>query len=463
MKDKTTNPASEKESSPALKGEKSQSAFTLIGVVILIVIIGLMIGTGLEVLGPKVKRSKILNTKKIIDAAIESITGYVATNNRLPDTSTFPAVVSNPNDVWGKPLYYITDEDLTDSTYGGICGRKTTQLQLLSCPSTGCGTPTNTIENVALIILSGSANFNNQTAGSAVVDTETDINHYSQGLELDDYTTDMDRTEPYDDVVKWLTLDELRIKAGCEVSQLKIVNNELPYGYENSAYTATIFGDGGVPYASGGTYKWCRQESASTGLTFILSTLTSDCLNLTESSWTKVDSIVISGTPATAGTYTITFFVRDDNDPSGINDNISQRTLVLTINEPSSSAGTSLWIGHDEGNLQSCDTSGSCTNHGDKGDDIKVMAVFNSKLWIGNKDEHLYSCDSTGSCTDHGDKGEEIKAMAVFDNKLWIGQKEGDLRSCDSSGSCTNHGNKGEEIKAMAVFDNKLWIGQKRR
>jgi hypothetical protein len=80
------------------------------------------------------------------------------------------------------------------------------------------------------------------------------------------------------------------------------------------------------------------------------------------------------------------------------------------------------------------------------------MAVFDNKLWIGQKEGGLRSCDSSGTCTNHGDKGDDIESMFVFDSKLWIGHKEGRLQSCNSSGSCTNHGDKGDDINAMAGY-----------
>jgi len=316
------------------------TGFTLIELSIVLVIVGLLLGMGAGLVGTLTKRAKLFENRGIIDAAIESLISYAASNNDLPDVATFSTVVRNPNDVWKKPIYYIVDDDLLDSTAGGICERKTTQLSLNNCPSTGCGTPTNTIDNVAFIILSGSANFNNQTRGSSAVTSAITVNHYTQSLELDDYNADMNRTEPYDDIVKWITLDELRIKAGCNASPIKIVNNELPYGFQGSTYSAKIFADGGVPYTSGGgDYRWCRQESASTGLTITPNTLSTDCLGLAEGSWNpQADNIVLSGTAGTTGSFSITFFVRDNNDESDINDNIAQKTMVLTVN-PAPSAG----------------------------------------------------------------------------------------------------------------------------
>jgi len=327
-----------------------QKGFTLIELAIVLVILGLLLGTGTGIVGMLTKRAKLYETRNIIKAGIESLVSYSASNNSLPDLATFPTVVGNPNDVWGKPLYYITDDDLTDSISGGICGRKTTQLKLSNCPTTGCGSPTNTVNNVAFIIVSGSANFNNQTivpATNPVTSSET-VNHYSQGLVLDDYTTDMNRAEPYDDVVKWVTLDELRIKAGCEASQIRIVNNELPYGYQGSSYNASIFGDGGVPFAddidpgSEPDYEWCWQEDPvngpPTGVSFTCDSglASSATCSLGAGTWDQCTSVRLSGIPIVKGSFGITFFIRDENDDGGPDDNITQRPFVLTLHPASS-------------------------------------------------------------------------------------------------------------------------------
>ena len=162
---------------------------------------------------------------------------------------------------------------------------------------------------------------------------------YIAGLNVDSYSgtyggiIDPNRIEEFDDIVKWVTLDELRAKMGC-LMQIRIVNNELPYGFEGGSYIATVYAEGGVSFPSGGKYKWCREGNLPSGLIANPSPSSTDCLNLQEDQWGQADNLVISGTPAkgTAGTYHLTFFVRDNNDPTGPNDNIAKRTLVLTIN-----------------------------------------------------------------------------------------------------------------------------------
>ena len=109
-----------------------QKGFTLIELAIVLVILGLLLGTGTGIVGMLTKRAKLYETRNIIKAGIESLVSYSASNNSLPDLATFPTVVGNPNDVWGKPLYYITDDDLTDSTSNYICGCQTFQSRFVS-------------------------------------------------------------------------------------------------------------------------------------------------------------------------------------------------------------------------------------------------------------------------------------------------------------------------------------------
>jgi hypothetical protein len=142
---------------------------------------------------------------------------------------------------------------------------------------------------------------------------------------------------------------------------MHILNNELPYGYEDGTYAATVFASGGVPYSSGGNYKWCRQESASiTGLTFSPSTLNSDCLGLSEGSWGQADDLDISGTPTTNGSFSITFFARDDNDQSGSDDNIAQMTVVLTVNMAETTPCTDYRVWNDLGYERDFLREGDC-------------------------------------------------------------------------------------------------------
>lgn len=86
---------------------RQSKGFTLIEIAIALVIIGLLIGLGASLIGPLTKRAKITETKDTLNAAVESVIGFAAKNNRLPTNTEFPQAVRNPNDSWTKPLVYF--------------------------------------------------------------------------------------------------------------------------------------------------------------------------------------------------------------------------------------------------------------------------------------------------------------------------------------------------------------------
>ena len=211
---------------------KNYRGFTLIEIAIVLVIIGLLVGMGTSMIGPLTQRAKLHETKDIINAATESLISYAASRNELPaDTATFASVVRKSNDVWGGALIYVLDPNLADNTIGGICGRRSTSLTLNICSDAACSSP-DPRNDVAFLILSRGSNINIQTNTGA-----DPIEIYDVGIPVDDFSGggDPSNVVAYDDVYKWITLDELRTKAGCTGAQLKIINNELPYGHQGSA------------------------------------------------------------------------------------------------------------------------------------------------------------------------------------------------------------------------------------
>lgn len=305
---------------------KRQKGFTLIEIAIVLVIVGLLLGMGATLIGPLTRRVKNTETKELINSAVESVVSFTASSSSLPAAATFPAIVRKQNDIWGNSLVYIYDANLT----GNLCGRTTTSITVNECFDAGCSSPVTT-NNVAFIVLSEGENFNNQTEGAGAATGA--VNVYSLDVFVDNFSGggDPNRAEPNDDIVKWITIRELTAKVDCSGSELRILNNELPRGTVGIAYSATLFGDGGVSYSSGGQYRWCRQESSSSGVTFTPSTLSANCLGLAEASWGQANSIVLTGSASSSNSFNYTFFVRDDFDSSGSNDNIVQKTIVMTI------------------------------------------------------------------------------------------------------------------------------------
>ncbi|MDA8213958.1 MAG: hypothetical protein M0Z64_01630, partial [Nitrospiraceae bacterium] len=209
--------------------------------------------------------------------------------------------------------------------------------------------------NVAFVVISGSDDYTIDTTlngtlnGSPINGVITGSGYITGTITVND-----------NDIIKWITLDELRIKAGCQGAQLKILNNELPSGFQCSSYSATITADGGVPFASGGYYRWCRQESITAGLTFNPSTLDTNCQVLTETSWGQNNNLIIYGTPTYCGTFQMTFFARDNNDPSAGNDNIAQKALALTVNPATSGCTAGYRVWNQTGSRRDFSVDGVC-------------------------------------------------------------------------------------------------------
>jgi len=208
----------------------------------------------MSMVGPLMTTIKVRESKENLSAAVESINSWASGNNRLPDSTTaYPGstthwknLVKTPADAWGRDFIYLYDTNLAPvtATKDTICGRRSTFITLTDT-NTGAAIP-----NVVYLMLS--------QADDATTDSTIGGVAVATGPRAAATAVTADTVK---DLVRWVTLDELRTKIGCQGAQLKIVNNELPYGYNNTPYSVNIYADGGVPYTSGGKYAWCIQTS----------------------------------------------------------------------------------------------------------------------------------------------------------------------------------------------------------
>ena len=207
-----------------------------------------------------------------------------------------------------------------------------------------------TVSNVAYIILSGGDNgaatlkstLNGTFLGAAF--NTAILRLSSSNLAVGGNATGTITVDPTNsDLVRWVTLDELRSKVGCQGAPLKLVNNELPYGSASSStYSAMIIADGGVPSTAPDSYSWCIQTTAlntapaalifqkpdasGTSIPIPPNLYQTNCPNYAAASWPKAGKLVLSGTPNPPGSYFITVYVSDTNS------NIASKPFVLTIN-----------------------------------------------------------------------------------------------------------------------------------
>jgi prepilin-type N-terminal cleavage/methylation domain-containing protein len=327
----------------------NRKGFTIVELAVVLVLVGILIALGVRMIGPLTQRAKISETKGTVDTVIESLVGFAVTNRRLPTVAEFTGAAKKSNDAWGNPLYYIVDSNLYATGADQICGRKTTAITVRNCLTNDCtttaGTDYNDIPDVAFAIVSGGENFNVQTAVAAgratvyVQNGSTNRDACTTAATCPNYSgTLINRAERYDDIVNWVTLNELRTKIGCAGQQLKVLNNELPSGSVAASYGSAVYGDGGIPFTAGGNYRWCLQTATGViatdlpGFTVTPNVVNVNCQVLAEGTWGQANNLQLSKTAGsgTAGSYSVTVFVRDNADTAA-NDNIASRAFVITI------------------------------------------------------------------------------------------------------------------------------------
>lgn len=289
----------------------NHSGFTLIELSIVLVIIGMLIGLGSGMIGPLTTFVKVRETRELQDSALQSITSWASSRNSIPDSAGFPTVAKSPLDAWGRNLIYLYDANLYAAapTKDTICGRRLAALTLVTTD------PAATMANVAFVVLSGAEN----------ATLKSTLNGNLNGVPLTGIITatgyatgTITVTGPNSDLVRWVTLDELRSKIGCQGAPLKIVNNELPFSNYSASYSATIVPDGGT-----GAYEWrIKKGSVPTGMSF---SPPLPFVNSSTSNWASGSNLTIQGWPRPQGSYNFTIMARDSNG------NSSSRLFVLTI------------------------------------------------------------------------------------------------------------------------------------
>jgi prepilin-type N-terminal cleavage/methylation domain-containing protein len=311
--------------------------FTLIELSIVLAVIGLLVGLGAGMIGPLTAFVKVRETRDLQDAALQAVTSWASSHNRLPAGAEFPGVASSPADAWGRNLVYLYDADLYAAapTKDTICGRRSTALTLVNTD------PAASTANVALVILSGAekafltATLNVALNGAPSNGAITGTGSASGTVTL---------SSPGGDLARWVTLDELRSKVGCQGAPLKIANNELPFGAAPNAYSVTLTADGGVPFAvNPSSYKWCV-GTLPAGFVQTGGIQNADCSSLSEASWGAASAgLALSFPPGAvvSGAYPITVVARDNAagvltssacNSADAGDNCAQKLFVLTVN-----------------------------------------------------------------------------------------------------------------------------------
>lgn len=349
---------------------KRNSGFSLVEMAIVLIIFGLVLASASSILTLFVNKGGTERTRKMLEAdknalfSIAGSEGYLQT----ADTGDKKADVSltYPQDAYGKNIVYFLDPTVgyTDTRdamdYSPVCGTKSTKTTLRICSDVSCSSYKD-VDNVAFVLVSGGANKNIQTADSSDL-----VTVYYQGADVTDpYTAEgINRNEKYDDVVDWVTLPELRAKAGCDAEKLSLMNSSTPVMHNGQPYTYVIYAKGGVPYADqspGSSYEW-HVDSVETegGVSIFYPDSGSDTddegvsvdLNLFDgyndifysgNESVKSPYLKITGTPSgvTPGVYLLKLSVSDDsfgvsgkyNEDGEPDNNKLERTIYLQVQD----------------------------------------------------------------------------------------------------------------------------------
>lgn len=264
--------------------EKRKSGFTLVEIAIVLVIIGLLVTLGTSMIGPLTKRAKVIESREAVKAAKEAVLGYVIKNGYLP--TTIGPSGGRELDAWGRNLSYAADTTLI-LTSTNACNRTSTDRTIFECTNTAC-TTYNTKSNIAFIVYStgedadGAGTTTQPTAGPAC---PSGTCYWLR----EQASSDASYTLEYDDIVQYVTLDEIRSARSCSFT---MTTNSLPDANTGVAYSVTLQASGGqTPYTS-----WTITAGAlPAGITLGAATG------------------IISGTTTTSGVYNFTVTLTDAN------------------------------------------------------------------------------------------------------------------------------------------------------
>ena len=242
-----------------------RKAFTLIELALVIAIIGIMVGGGFKVLAMQRTKADITKAKEHVKTTKGNVLGYAMEYVDLPTWAEFNMSLApiNSTDLNSSFFYFAAPELQNDID---VCSFKNTSLEVRVFDGS---TPLRTIKDVAFVVADQSANKNIQTdaykSGSTWI-----VNTYIGATQADDNGADYTNTnDTYDDIVDYVTLNQLQEEVDCKSNKLKVLNDSAIEGNTTKIYNKQIIAVNGTPFTDGGDsdseadYKWCISSSDS--------------------------------------------------------------------------------------------------------------------------------------------------------------------------------------------------------
>lgn len=204
--------------------------FSLIELSIVLVILGLIVGTVAPLLKTLTKSSKIREGRKTVSTASDEIKGEILR------TAVIPSDLSNIGhtiDPWQNDLIYVPAASLAGQHVCSWLALGTNQTGLAVCLEGDCLNEKKA--NVAFVVASMGSNFNRQLETAANRDgdgSDQEIRLYSYATEIDGYTTAPDpnrATDQFDEIVEYVTIAELLQYFSCSVTVRNATGDTLCY------------------------------------------------------------------------------------------------------------------------------------------------------------------------------------------------------------------------------------------
>lgn len=248
----------------------NKKGFTLIELSIVLVIIGLIVGTITPLIVSITKKNKITGGRQAVNTARDEIKGDFVQNRQLAVNLDS---IGHTSDPWKNDLVYIPAPNLSGQDLCTWLAGGTDQTGLAVCLNGDCTNEKK--DNIAFVIASIGSNFNRQFETPTNLDgngTDLEIRIYDYGTEIDRYTTapdPNDGSQQFDDIVQYVAADELAQLVSCSVILVNQTGQSICSGGAEIANTVDIgMLDFNQRYSLGATSDGCISIDSSCNIQY---------------------------------------------------------------------------------------------------------------------------------------------------------------------------------------------------